>query len=61
MFAGAVRKKRATDHSYSNSRWHLDEVFVSINGQTHYHWRAAYHEGEVLKVFVTAEGLRFLS
>jgi transposase-like protein len=36
-------------------------VFVSINGQTHYHWRAAYHEGEVLKVFVTAEGLRFLS
>ena len=21
-------------------RWHLDEVFVSINGETHYLWRA---------------------
>jgi putative transposase len=23
-------------YSYSNWRWHLDEVFVRINGETHY-------------------------
>ena len=30
-----------------------DEVFVKINGKTHYLWRAVDHEGEVLEVFVT--------
>ncbi|WP_247869294.1 transposase [Ahrensia sp. R2A130] len=25
---------------YLNWRWHLDEVFVRINGETHYLWRA---------------------
>jgi putative transposase len=34
-------------------RWHLDEVFVKINGQIHYLWRAVDHEGEVLEVFAT--------
>jgi putative transposase len=34
-------------------RWHLDEVFVRINGDTHYLWRAVDHEGEVLESFVT--------
>jgi putative transposase len=24
-------------------RWHLDEVFVKINGVTHYLWRAVDH------------------
>ena len=38
---------------YSNWRWHLDEVFVKINGETHYLRRAVDHEGEVLEVFVT--------
>ena len=34
-------------------RWHLDEVYVKINGQMHYLWRAVDHEGEVLESFVT--------
>jgi putative transposase len=34
-------------------RAHLDEVFVKINGETHYLWRAVDHEGEVLEVFAT--------
>lgn len=29
--------------SYSNYRWHLDEVFVKSNGETHYMWRAVAH------------------
>jgi putative transposase len=46
-------------------RRHLDEVFVKINGETHYLWRAVDHEGEVLEAFVTKKrdrkaALRFL-
>jgi len=38
--------------SYSNWQWHLDEVFVKIDGETHYLWRAVDHEGEVLESYV---------
>ena len=34
-------------------RWRLDEVYVKINGQMHYLWRAVDHEGEVLESYVT--------
>ena len=65
MFAAEIRKRRVQNHSYSNWRWHLDEVFVRINGETHYLWRAVDHEGEVLEVFATkrrdrAAALKFL-
>ena len=53
LFAAEIRKRRFVHHSYSNWRWHLDEVFVLINSVTHYLWRAVDHEGEVLEVFVT--------
>ena len=53
LFAAEIRTRRAHHGSYSNWRWHLDEVFVRINGKTHYLWRAVDHEGEVLEVFVT--------
>ena len=53
MFASEIRKRRVQSHSYSRWRWHLDEVFVRINGETHYLWRAVDHEGEVLEVFAT--------
>jgi putative transposase len=53
MFASEIRKRRVHHRSYSQWRWHLDEVFVRINGKTHYLWRAVDHEGEVLEVFAT--------
>ena len=53
MFAAEIRKRRVHHSSYSRWRWHLDEVFVKINGETHYLWRAVDHEGEVLEVFAT--------
>ena len=34
-------------------QWHLGEVYVKINGVTHYLWRAVDHEGEVLESIVT--------
>ena len=53
MFAAEIRKRRVDHRSYSQWRWHLDEVFVRINGETHYLWRAVDHEGEVLEAFAT--------
>ncbi len=53
MFAGAIRTRRIEGRGWSNWRWHLDEVFVRINGERHYLWRAVDHEGEVLEAFVT--------
>ena len=53
VFAAEIRKRRVHHRFYSLWRWHLDEVFVRINGQTHYLWRAVDHEGEVVEVFVT--------
>ena len=53
MFAAEIRKRRIRHRSYSQWRWHLDEVFVRINGETHYLWRVVDHEGEVLEVFAT--------
>ena len=53
MFAAEIRKRRIYHRSYSQWRWHLDEVFIRINGETHHLWRALDHEGEVLEVFAT--------
>ncbi len=51
--AGEIRDRRIKGGNYSNWRWHLNEVFVRINGERHYLWRAVDHEGEVLEAFVT--------
>jgi putative transposase len=53
MFAKSIRKRRVQNRHYSNWAWHLDEVFVRINGELHYLWRAVDHEGEVLEAYVT--------
>ena len=53
MFAAEIRKRRIEGMRSSHWRWHLDEVFVKINGKRHYLWRAVDHEGEVLESFVT--------
>src|SRR5688500_10070459 len=46
-------------------KWHLDEVYVKINGEMRYLWRAVDQEGEVLESYVTktrdkAAALRFM-
>ena len=53
MFAAEIRKRRIQGMRSSHWRWHLDEMFVKINGESHYIWRAVDHEGEVLETFVT--------
>ena len=54
MFASEIRRKRVQQlRAFSKSKWHVDEVFVKVNGKRHYLWRAVDHEGEVLEVVVT--------
>jgi len=53
MFASEIRKRRIEGMRSSHWRWHLDEMFVKINGERHYLCRAVDHEGEVLESFVT--------
>ena len=54
MFAAEIRRKRVHHmRAYTHWRWRLDEVYVKINGQMHYLWRAVDHEGEVLESFAT--------
>ena len=49
--AKELKKKRA--HAPSKWRWHLDEVFVKINGKIHYLWRAIDHEGTIIDCYVS--------
>lgn len=66
MFAREIRLRRVSQfRGYRHWRWHVDEVFVKVNGETHYLWRAVDHEGEILESYVTrkrdkAAALRFL-
>ena len=56
MFAAEIRKRRVAHmRGYPQWRWHLDEVFVKVNGRLCYLWRVVDHEGEVLEAVVTAK------
>jgi len=46
--AADLRKRRPTPHT----TWHLDEVYLKIDGRLVYLWRAVDAEGEVLAVLV---------
>ena len=43
-YAAQLRRRRPRP----GDKWHLDEVFVMINGATHYLWRAVDQHGDVL-------------
>ena len=51
-FGLAYAKTLRQAHPRADTRWHLDEVFVKINGKCVYLWRAVDCEGEVLDVLV---------
>jgi putative transposase len=54
MFAADIRRQRVSRmRGFRHWKWHLDEVYVKINGEMHYLWRAVDHEGEVLESYVT--------
>jgi len=47
-YANELRRRRPRP----GDKWHLDEVFVSINGVEHYLWRAVDQDGTVLDILV---------
>ena len=57
MFAAEIRKKRSASIRGSPQwRWHLDEVLVRVNGETHYLLRAVDHEEKCLKRLLQSAG-----
>jgi putative transposase len=54
MFAADIRRQRVSRmRGFRHWKWHLDEVYVKINGEMHYLWRAIDQEGEILESYVT--------
>jgi putative transposase len=54
MFAGDIRRQRASRmRGFPHWRWHLDEMYVKLNGEIVYLWRAADQEGEILESYIT--------
>jgi putative transposase len=47
-YANGLRRRRPRP----GDKWHLDEVFIKINGKTHYLWRAVDQDGNVLDILV---------
>jgi DDE domain len=51
-FGAIIARKLRRGRPRPDVRWHLDEVFISINGRRLYVWRAVDSEGEVLDILV---------
>ena len=51
MIAAHLRKRRPKPHA----TWHLDEVYLRIDGRMVYLWRAVDAEGEILDVLVQSK------
>jgi putative transposase len=66
IFAADIRRQRVSRmRGFRHWKWHLDEMYVKLNGEMVYLWRAVDHEGEVLESYVTrtrdkAAALRFM-
>jgi putative transposase len=48
VYANRLRRRQARP----GDKWHLDEVFIRINGTIHYLWRAVDQHGNVLDILV---------
>src|SRR5438445_4079276 len=47
-YANRLKRRRAQP----GDKWHLDEVFLTINGERHYLWRAVDQDDNVLDILV---------
>ena len=54
MFAGDTRRQRVSRmKGFRQWRWHLDEMYVKLNGEMVYLWRAVDQEGEIFESYIT--------
>ncbi len=51
MFAGDIRRQRVS--RMRGFRGHLDEMYLKLNSEMVYLWRAVDHEGEIMESYVT--------
>jgi putative transposase len=49
-----LRQRATSAPGAPRGQWHLDEVFITINGKRQYLWRAVDHAGNVLDILVTS-------
>jgi putative transposase len=49
-YASGLRRRQPRP----GDKWHLDELFITINGKRHYLWRAVDQHGSVLDILVTS-------
>ncbi len=50
-YAKRLKRRRAQ----TGDKWHVDEVFLSINGERRYLWRAVDEVGNTLDILVTSK------
>ena len=55
QYADSLRRRRTR----TGDKWHLDEVFLKINGVQHYLWRAVDQKGVVIDILVQPKRDRF--
>jgi putative transposase len=66
LFASDIRRQRAKRmRGFRQWQWHLDEMYVKVNGEMAYLWRAVDQEVEILESYVTkkrdkAAALKFI-
>ncbi len=48
LFANSLKRRRPQP----GDKWHLDEVFIRMQGEVHYLWRAVDQDGHVLDILV---------
>ena len=54
MFAADIRRQRVSRmRGFRHWKWHLDEMYVKLNGEMVYLWRAVDQEGEILESYIT--------
>jgi putative transposase len=54
LFAGDIRRQHVCRlRGFQQRRWHLEEMYVKLNGQMVYLWRAVDHQSEILESYIT--------
>ena len=51
QYANQLRRR----HAQTGDKWHLDEVFLKMNGKLYYLWRAVDQQGNVLAILVQSQ------
>ncbi len=54
-----ICREAQAEEGEAGDKWHLDEMFLKINGVQHYLWRAVDQHGAVIDILVQPKRDRF--